>query len=473
MPKHSFFDGKIQKHYTQKNSSLILPMKKSHIFVATIAITILLMTGCSKAGNDNSSSTSTKSRAQIPYSTTFKTKTPKPIKEQSATALITAKLGGKIELKDEKGVAISFFVQPGGLEKDTTITISPLAEVPIEDYTASINNGVLIEPEGLQFIKPAILTFDFDPQDPATSGGMGSSKINTLPEKASVIHVDSVAGRVSNTYATRSKFGSKLLVKVKSLSSFLPGDLGGDAGDQMQANDMQDAAAGSDGTCSDQFWSAAVAEAEAAQFAGNGDISEGVWEVLKECVKKEVDKLEKMCQEDPLKLRRKYFLTVIQLAQQFDEEQATRADKLMHDCNRNYEIKAQQPISVSEGVSNYQINANLCGYIDDPDWTGKEVVDYVLSVAHQNYGGNIKFTLPWNGGPFIMTTGGSVTATGPGVNLTIPIPESEGFAVNFDGDRTVEIFYQAYGSDIVKAPITMKDNNKCETSNVELNQLGM
>lgn len=441
--------------------------------MATIAITILIITGCSKARNDESSSTSTESRASIPYSTIFKTKTPKPIKEQSATALITAKKGGKIELKDGKGVAISLLIQSGSLEKDTKITISPLAEVPIEDYAASINNGVLIEPEGLQFIKPAILTFDFDPQYPATSNGMGSSKANTLPEKASVIHVDSVAGRVSNAYATRSKFGSKLLVKVQSLSSFVPGDLGGDAGNKMQGNDMQDAAAGADGTCSDQFWSAAVSEAEGAQFAGNGDISEGVWEVLKECVKKEVDKLEKMCQEDPLKLRRKYFLTVIQLAQQFDEEQATRADKLMHDCNRNYEIKAQQPISVSEGSSNYQINANLCGYIDDPDWTGKEVVDYVLLQAHQNYTGDVKFTLQWNGGPFLMTTSGTLVATGPGVNLSIPISESEGFVGNFDGDRTMEIFYQAYGEDVVTAPITMKDNNKCETSNPELNQLGL
>lgn len=436
--------------------------------MAVVAITILLIAGCSKADQ-----ASENQKASIPYSTIFKTRTPKPITDQSVNTVINAEKGGNIELKDSTGVVVNFFIQPGGLEKDTNITISPLSEVPIENYTASINNGVLIEPEGLKFIKPAILTFDFDPQNKETSNGIGNTKPNILAEKASVIHVDSVAGRVKNTYAVKSEFGSKLLVKVKSLSSFVPTDLGGAAGDQMQANDMQDAAAGSDGTCSDQFWGAALSEAQNAQFAGNGEIAEGVWEVLKDCVKKEVDKLENLCKADPLKLRRRFFLTVIELAQKFDEEQATRADKLMHDCNRNYEIKAQQPISVSEGVSNYQISAKLCGYIDDPNWTGTEIVDYILSVAHQNYGGDIKFTLAWDGGPFVMTTSGTLVATGPGVNVTFPIPESEGFAGNFDGDRNLEIFYQAYGSDIVKAPITMKDNNKCETSNLELNQLGL
>ncbi|MCL5435720.1 MAG: hypothetical protein M1275_01405 [Patescibacteria group bacterium] len=93
----------------------------------------------------------------------YKTVAPKPIAELAVTKNISASKGGELKLTDDKGVETTLFVFPGSLASDTTITMSPLQEVPIQGYVSTLGNGVLIEPETLKFKDPAILTFEFSP----------------------------------------------------------------------------------------------------------------------------------------------------------------------------------------------------------------------------------------------------------------------------------------------------------------------
>ncbi len=99
----------------------------------------------------------------IPYSKLFTVKAPKVVLSRQTSKLITAKLGGSLSVTDAAGVVATLVIPPGALGKDTTITIAPLQEVPIEKITGALGNGVVINPEGLQFLKSAQITFDYKP----------------------------------------------------------------------------------------------------------------------------------------------------------------------------------------------------------------------------------------------------------------------------------------------------------------------
>lgn len=403
---------------------------------------------------------------KIPNLTILKTKQPKPDTQLAVTNTINAVKGGKISLYDSKGVEIKLSIPAGSLEKDTSITLSPLQEVPIENYTSKLGNGVLIEPEGLKFSKNATLIFDFKPG----KIGQPSETLNTLPKKAGIVHVDSVKDRVNNTHAFRSKYGSRLLASIDSLSSFIPDDLSGSNGGAVAESELL--AAADLGVCSQQFLNAATKIIEDAQAVGDNETANGVYGVLEDCGKRAVDDLENKCKENPMQLRRRDFVNVMEMVQAIGPiSEALRAEKLMMDCRREYNMVGSKSIGIDQGVSTYSIDAKLCGYLDE-QWEGTEIADYLLAgYAHQRYTGAINFTLPRGGGDFDMSTTGELLAQSKfTADMTFPF-SGQGQLAFYDGQKKITVFYEGYGVFGVDAPITVKDN-KCTTTNEELNQAG-
>ncbi|MDO8585270.1 MAG: hypothetical protein Q7R85_04115 [bacterium] len=99
----------------------------------------------------------------IPYSAIFTVVPPKPVIARQVSKLIIARLGGALTVTDAKGVVATLVVPAGAVKRDTTITMAPLQEVPIANFTDAFSNGVVIEPAGLQFEKNVQLTFDYKP----------------------------------------------------------------------------------------------------------------------------------------------------------------------------------------------------------------------------------------------------------------------------------------------------------------------
>jgi hypothetical protein len=69
--------------------------------------------------------------------------------------------GGTIATTDASGVVIRLDVPPDALPRDVAITVTPLLTSPLPDSSAALHPGVLFEPAGLRFDKPAALILDF------------------------------------------------------------------------------------------------------------------------------------------------------------------------------------------------------------------------------------------------------------------------------------------------------------------------
>lgn len=403
---------------------------------------------------------------KIPNFAVLKTRQPKPDSQLAISSTISAAKGGEISLSDSKGVLVKLSIPAGSLSQDTDITLSPLQEVPIENYTSKLGNGILIEPEGLKFSQNASLTFDFKPG----KAGQPSETLNSLPKKAGIVHVDSLKDRINNTYAIRSKYGSKLFASIGSASSFVPDDLSGSNGEAVAESELP-AAAADLGVCSQQFLNAATKIIEYAQAVGDNETANGVYEVLQDCGKKMVDDLENKCKENPMQLRRRDFVNVMEIVQAIGPlEEAQRAEKLMMDCRREYSITSSKSAIIQQGTSTYSIDAEVCGYLDE-QWEGQEIADYSILGAHQRYTGAITFTLPRDGGEFDMTTAGELLAQSRfTADMTFPF-SGQGQSAFYDNQKKIIVHYVGYGIFDVDAPITVKDN-KCITTNEELNQAG-
>lgn len=472
-----YIDTKGEAHYLKDGEAAYGIMRELGLGIKTADLIKISLPGEDKAAADkiitNKATSNTATLAdlkkKIPHLTVLKTKAPKSMHSWAVTEKISAAQGGELSLLDPQGVLVKLVIPAGSLSQDTEITLSPLNEVPIENYTSKFGNGVLIEPEGLKFSKNAVLTFDFKPAEASGGFTAGQPKpINSLSKTAGVIHVDSLKGRVNNARASLSQYGSKLSVSLSSLSSFVPDDLSGDNGQAVAESELP-ADAADLGICSQQFLNAALKIIQYAQFTGDKGVAEGVTGVIEECGKRAVDEMEARCNENPMQVRRRDIVNVMQLVQQIGPtDQAIRADKLMTDCRREYSISASQTAIIEQGTSIYSIDAKLCGYIDE-EWQGNEVADYTLLVTHQRYAGAIKFTLPWDAAEFDMKTSGELVAQSPFLaDITVPYT-GQGQLAYYGGQRKIIVHYQGWGNFEVEAPITVKAGY-CETTNQEIRE---
>jgi hypothetical protein len=73
--------------------------------------------------------------------------------------------GGTVQATDTSGVVISLNIPPGALAEETFITATPLESSALIAPSGALHPGVKFQPEGLQFARPATLTFDFSATD--------------------------------------------------------------------------------------------------------------------------------------------------------------------------------------------------------------------------------------------------------------------------------------------------------------------
>jgi hypothetical protein len=79
--------------------------------------------------------------------------------------------GASLETVDSRGVRIQLQVPPGALTRPTLITMTPLQASPLAAAGGAAHPGVRLQPSGLVFAQPAILTLDFGAIDPAIGAG--------------------------------------------------------------------------------------------------------------------------------------------------------------------------------------------------------------------------------------------------------------------------------------------------------------
>lgn len=120
----------------------------------------------------------------LPFPNPFKksvliTKQPKLLTDISKSEKISAKKGGKISLTTPQGTNVFLYIPPGALQQDTTLTITPLEETPIEGFTEP-DPGFVIGPPGIQFNPPAAVVIGGQPpaaggQVPGQQAGQGAN----------------------------------------------------------------------------------------------------------------------------------------------------------------------------------------------------------------------------------------------------------------------------------------------------------
>lgn len=473
----------------------------------------------SRAAHPNSLSAQ-KGTKNIPYSTLFAVLEPKPVSARTVSKRITAKDGGTVKTTDAKGTIATLSIPAGALAEDVTISISPLQEIPVTNVSGVISNGVIIEPEGLHFLKNAQLTFEFKPmksvsfvttsvrlasnQDPAeilqnltqslntlnaevkkatapvaSSGGTKAAK-NTLPKQAAIIHVDHQTGRIAVAESTRAIYGSKITTMIGSLSSFPLVDMGGPSGGALGQNDLQNGAAASGGACTPAFMNAMLRVASWQQgFGGSGGDATAM-EAVQDCGRAALEEMEQRCQNDVVHVTRREMVGLIAMLQSLPDlqVQVNRAQQLMQECKRIYSVSADTDVPVPEGKSTYGISAQLCGYLDE-QWVGTEISDYKLNVEdgwiNHIYTGEIRFTLPHGGGPFQLATKGNALVTSHFPRIKIPdtvfYSEGDGQIGNYDGNKQMTIFYRLYGHKDIPLPIEVT-KQQCESTNEAFDQIG-
>lgn len=517
--------------YTSNNSNIIFCMKKFFIgFSIIVAGIIALLTinpgniftpwliKISRGPNSTSKLSTQKGTKNIPYSTLFTVKKPKPVIARTVSKRMTVKEGGTVQTTDAKGTVATLYVPAGALSEDVIISISPLQEVPIENFSGALSNGVVIEPEGLVFRKNAQLTFEFkpmksvglgaghvllasneNPEDilknlqntldtlnaqvkkaslPVGISGSGTKAAkNTLPKQSAIIHVDHQTGRVNIAETTRSIYESKITAAVTSLSSFPVVNLGGPGGANFPKNDLQNGAADSGGACTPGFMNTMLGVMQLQQLLGSP--TGAAEQAVQDCAEKALEEMERRCEVDTIHVTRREMFALGEMLQHLGREGVVeRWEKLMQSCKRIYSVSADADASVPEGVSTYGVNAHLCGYLDE-QWEGTEIADYKLYVeegwTQQVYTGDIRFTLPHGGGQFQTATKGKMLVTNHFPRIKIPDTvfsvEGDGQIGEYDGNKQMTILYHMYGHVDVPLPIEVT-KQQCESTNETLDNMG-
>ena len=437
----------------------------------------------------------------------YKAKTPKPITGLTVSKTIAAKDGGEVKLTDPAGVEVSLVVFPNSLEQDTAIKISPLEEVPIQNYGPVINSGVLIEPANMRFLTPAVLTFNFKPEKDTVgsmgalgesiSGAMnsGTSSLKSSPvtpksarqKKESapplpplaplpggtpelpplapltppsgsagnnsgfggIIHSDGDSGETGAVPGSTPPDGSSATGPIDGGGSYSPDNIDSDEAGNFMGQ-------GGVGSC-DQGQLGLLLNAMSFDQQNEITGNEARYrQLLKDCADEAIADLEKKCRENKIALRRKNFLLLISLLETWvkDNDKAEKVRKLLSECTAKYELDYEEALARNGGYMDNKIKGSVCGYIDD-EWTGSDAFDITVpgTPAHEWWTGTFSMMLPPNGGSTRTTENGVMHAQLPSSVMTIPLNGIHASTVSFDGQKTIMVY--GLGSALVPATIKM------------------
>ncbi len=446
----------------------------------------------------------------------WKAKTPKPNRQASVSQTISSKDGGKIQVKDALGALITLYVFPSSVSQDTKITLSPLLELPIRDYGKTSSYGVLIEPVDLKFAKPALLVFDFTPDSEDKNlfqtdipSGVGSmpSGTGTIPQGGSnsqiqfpevndalkqlkdaglVQGTSTTAGSAASGSATQqgggawvmneSSGGSENVDSKPTGSQSADGSVsapingGGsytaDEADKDQTDKLNEQAPISGGKCDLDSMRDILGMVELNQSVPGGD--PGPYEsAAQKCSEKIIDELKARCDADESQLRRRDFMELAQIFQKFISPNSELYEKfmnVMYGCVARFEIKGSGSGTKGTTTITYDINARICGFVDDKEWRGNYNLKTITPIP--GYGnevmdnkGAVSFILPPRGGPVTgLISANKAVVTFGSFKWNFNIEDSAGGFGIFDGNKTINMEMPL----VSMPPMTIRKVGECK-----------
>ena len=427
----------------------------------------------------------------------LKSKTPKPIPDKTVSQKIEAKKGGLIQLTTPAGVTVALFIPPGGLQQDTTMTLAPIEEPPVENIPPAPDPGVIIGPPGVPINPPGSITFSFIPSQPAAgsvvpgTNGSGDSQASdilsqagfgnlpttgnnntitippagggntqgdgqTWPDYGVLFFIDP-SGHVQIIPTHRSSDHKVLTGPISQTGTVSPTSPGAQGSDAAVAQ----AAANGGGACTQEFVNAAAGMLAQAQASGNKTAASRYAKAIKDCSDQSLDYLKKLCNGDRRLVRREDFTSRLALMNALPESSNHVAEltKLEQDCVAQYLIKGggENPSSTADVVLQASVDAGVCGYVDD-EWKGTDTYDTIAEggKGQHHFEGKNSFVLPARGGGFTAVSQGQHTVIVIGRNVPIPVT-GLGFAGFFDGQTGVNLMM--YGGVPINTEIIEESRN--------------
>lgn len=393
----------------------------------------------------------------LPRRSPFKLKPAQVVANITKTKTVTTQ-GGNIQLIDASGTSIRLYIPQNAVDKDTDITFSAIAEIPIENYDAGEDApNVLISPINLHLAIPARLSFDFNPSDdaPNITGVEIPPQITVTPppeepltpgeqERRSQARPrrTSSNGRVIHTNSQESQAGSLVIISPTTRTgedSIVETPVTG-GGSYSYDNEVieEEAAAfveeilNNPNATTEQILEAA----SVAQGFGFDDLDGRAKNRLKEKVQEAKDQIKKDCQENTKPLARTTILRLTSLAQElgFDVE-AGETEQLLELCKKRYSVN----FSTSAWGRTDAYSGVVCGFIDD-QWE----MNITLTYQQECGGGSgavdpFPFTLAAGGGatsnPFIWVGWATVCNTSSSLTHTPSVLNTF-----YDGNTTVQFY---------------------------------
>jgi hypothetical protein len=403
---------------------------------------------------------------------------------------ISAKKGGQISATNAAGVKITIDIPPNSLKDDTTVTIDPAAPngnggngnngngnddnnnppgnppdnppdnggnsqcanppcdttTPPTPPTFPPFGGFVIGPATLVFNPSATVTFSY------------SKGKRMIPGVEIVVSIDRNGG--SHVLPTTPAVAGSFTVPIGGGGAFIPDDSSDDDGDGSGGDNgggggsgsgggaggvgdpANNAAISSGGKCTPEFLEAIKGKKNFAE----GQPGHAAYDAaLRDCL--DVEKLKEQCANNPIVLRRRHFETRINIANSLDKEVAKELKNLLASCVAKYEIANQGAYSESGVLTSVNVNASLCGYVDD-EWKG--TYSYSMIVTGGGSGdciGTESFRLPFGGGYFTVGVRCENTATILGRTISVP---GGGFVFTGTFIEPLRVVLNLFGAYIVK-----------------------
>jgi hypothetical protein len=232
--------------------------------------------------------------------------------------------------------------------------------------------------------------------------------------------------------------------------------------DEAQALADNARAASGGGACTSGYIEALARVVATASAAGDTTAVSRYESEIRRCNDGSLDHLKRLCENNPIQLRRKDFENRLSLARALPASSGTASEieRLMNGCSARYHFHAEgiNPASAGDVTIFSSLDANVCGYLDDK-WTGNQV--YQLNAGDgsgHNFEGTAEFSLPQNAGSFLGISHGSNAFTVGGRSVSIPNFDF-GFWGYFNGDSTI-INLDLYPDTFISStPIELQEKN--------------
>lgn len=247
-------------------------------------------------------------------------------------------------------------------------------------------------------------------------------------------------GGVSAVPTERSDDGDEISGPIDETGATSTDDPTGEESEDITDNAAANSGAASGGACTGEYIEALARTIATASAAGDTAAVSRYESEIRRCNSESANHLQYLCDNDPVRLRRKDFENRLALARALPASEGTASviEWLMNDCQTRYHFYGEgfAPGSGEAGVTIFSsLDANVCGYVDD-EWAG--VQNYRISAEGGShvFEGTTKFKLPSGGGQFSGTSHGTHSMIIIGRSVEVANFDII-FTGNFDGYKTI------------------------------------